>query len=137
MRHILVLFLLSLSYAHDLQHSLKMEGGCAVLSFYFPDGKPFSYESYEVYREGERVPFQNGRSDSLGRVVFCPDREGRWTVRIFSEDGHGAEVSLELGRGSVKDTGSLFERYEKVFVGVGILLGVFGLLELFVRRWRR
>jgi nickel transport protein len=113
-----------------------MEGSCAVLSFYFPDEKPFSYESYEVLREGERVPFQSGRSDALGRVVFCPDRRGLWTVRVFSEDGHGAEVRLRFDGSSLKDKRSIFERYEKVFVGVALIFGIFGLLELFVRRWR-
>ncbi|GBC88229.1 hypothetical protein HRbin13_00349 [bacterium HR13] len=130
----LLLLLLSLSFAHDLQHSLSKEGNCVVLSFYFPDNTKFSYEKYEVYREGEKLPFQVGRTDALGRVVFCPDKRGEWTVRTTSEDGHGAIVKVKVDKASVKTESSPFERYQKVFVGMGIVLGIFGVLELYIRR---
>jgi nickel transport protein len=131
--------LISFCFAHDLQHSLSKEGKCVVLSFYFPDGTKFSYEKYEVYREGERLPFQVGRTDALGRVVFCPDKKGSWTVKTTSEDGHGALVEVKVENTSLEAKGSFFERYQKVFVGGGIILGLFGLLELYIRRisWLR
>lgn len=135
----LLTLLISLCFAHDLQHSLSKEGKCVVLSFYFPDGTKFSYEKYEVYREGEKLPFQVGRTDALGRVIFCPDRKGSWAVKTASEDGHGAVVEVKVENASVEAKGTLFERYQKVFVGVGIILGLFGILELYIRRvsWLR
>lgn len=70
-----VLLSFALLFAHDLEHTIHREGNCVVVSFFFPDGSKFSYEEYKVYKEGERAPFQIGRTDALGRVVFCP-REG-------------------------------------------------------------
>lgn len=130
----IILLIFSFAYSHDLQHSVSREGACTVLSFYFPDGTKFSYEKYEVYMYGEKLPFQVGRTDALGRVVFCPDKDGRWVVRTQSEDGHGAVVEVDVKGRSVKAEGSLFERYQKVLVGAGLILGTFGILEIFIRR---
>lgn len=134
---ILLVLVITLAFAHELQHTVHREGRCLVVSFFFPDNTKFSYEKYEVYKDGERFPFQVGRTDALGRVVFCPAWSGIWKVKTISEDGHGAEVSISFEGESVEERGkNLFERYEKVFVGVGILLGIFGFFELFIRRLR-
>ncbi|MFN3814232.1 MAG: hypothetical protein ACK4SM_06390, partial [Aquificaceae bacterium] len=62
---------------------------------------------------------------------------GLWKVRTMSEDGHGSEVGVYFKGKSVEEKSkNLFERYEKVMVGVGIILGIFGFLKLFIRRWK-
>ncbi len=133
-----ILLVIMLAFAHELQHSVHREGKCLTVSFFFPDNTKFSYEKYEVYKDGEKLPFQVGRTDALGRVVFCPGSSGVWKVKTMSEDGHGSEVSIDFEGGLVEERGkNLFERYEKVFIGVGILLGIFGFFELFIRRLRR
>lgn len=128
----LLFFLTGSTFAHDLQHSVKKVGDTIVVSFYFPDGTKFSYENFEIYRDGEKVPFQVGRTDALGRVVFIPDKEGNWIVKVFSEDGHGSNVKVFVEKaGYISTEESMFKRYEKVFVGVGLILGVFGFISIF------
>jgi nickel transport protein len=120
--------------AHDLQHSID-EAAAVYVRFFFSDGNEFDFESYEVYRGGEEVPFQVGRTDARGRLVFLPDRAGAWRIVVFSEDGHGADLSLTTGaRGGVeKADESLLERYPRIVVGVSIIFGIFGVIALFAQ----
>jgi len=124
--------------AHDLQHSVA-EGEAVSVKLFFADGKEFSFESYEVYRAGDEIPFQVGRTDIEGRVVFIPDRPGTWRLKVFSEDGHGADLSFTAGGESgVRDANEPFlERHLRIVVGVSVIFGVFGLVDLFLRRGRR
>jgi nickel transport protein len=120
--------------AHDLQYSID-EGAAVYVKFFFADGNEFDFESYEVYRGGEEVPFQVGRTDARGRLVFLPDRAGPWRIKVFSEDGHGADFSLSTdARGGVEKAGeSLLERYPRIVVGVSIIFGIFGVIALFAQ----
>jgi nickel transport protein len=120
--------------AHDLQHSID-EAAAVYVEFFFADGNEFDFESYEVYRGGEEVPFQVGRTDARGRLVFLPDRAGAWRIVVFSEDGHGADFSLSTGAqgGVEKSSGPLFERHLRIIVGVSIIFGIFGVIALFTR----
>jgi nickel transport protein len=120
---------------HDLRHSIE-EGAAVTVKLFFADGNEFSFESYEVYRAREEIPFQVGRTDALGRVVFLPDRAGTWRVRAFSEDGHGADISLTTGaQGAIESADrSLFDSHARLVVGVSIIFGIFGLVNLFARR---
>jgi nickel transport protein len=132
---LLFLWLPERAAGHDLQHSIE-EGSAVTVKLFFADGNEFSFESYEVYRAGEEIPFQVGRTDALGRLVFLPDRAGTWRIKAFSEDGHGAELSLTTGpQGAIESAErSLFERHTRFVVGVSVIFGIFGLVSLFVRR---
>lgn len=131
----LLLLLSTHAAAHDLRHTVTQEGAIVVELFY-PDKTPFSYEGYEIYRPGDDVPFQVGRSDALGRIVFMPDRAGAWKLKAFAEDGHGAEFTVtSKGAGKLSDADKpLVERYARVFAGLGLIMGVFGIWSLFRRR---
>ncbi|MEW6655324.1 MAG: hypothetical protein AB1353_00415 [Aquificota bacterium] len=129
-----VLLSFALLFAHDLEHTIRREGNCVVVSFFFPDGGKFSYEEYKVYKEGERAPFQIGRTDALGRVVFCPREGGLWTVITYSEDGHGAQVKISFEEKGLKEEKNLLERYGRVLAGLGWLLGMFGLWKVYLKR---
>lgn len=124
--------------AHDLQHSIG-EGAAVSVKFFFADGNAFSFESYELYRAGDEIPFQVGRTDTQGRVVFIPDRPGTWRLKVFSEDGHGTDLSFTTGgEGGVQDAGRPFlERHLRIVVGVSLIFGVFGLVDLFARSRKR
>jgi nickel transport protein len=124
--------------AHDLQHQIT-DAEAVSVRFFFADGNDFSFESYEIYRAGEEIPFQVGRTDLEGRVVFLPDRAGTWRIKVFSEDGHGADFSFTTGpRGGVHDAGQPFlERHLRIVVGVSLIFGCFGLLSLLMRRGER
>lgn len=121
--------------AHDLQHRTG-EAAAVCVELFFADGNEFDFESYEIYRGGEEVPFQVGRTDALGRLVFLPDRAGVWRIKAFSEDGHGADFSLTAdASGAVERAGeSPIGRYQRIVVGVSVIFGIFGVVALLARR---
>jgi nickel transport protein len=134
---LLCLWLPGRGVAHDLQHHIE-EDSAVTVKLSYADGSEFSFESYEVYRAGEKVPFQVGRTDAHGRLAFLPDRAGTWRVKVFSEDGHGADISLSTGaQGGIESADRpLFERHSRLVVGISIIFGIFGLVNLFARRRR-
>lgn len=131
----LLLALAATSEAHDLQYTTT-SATALVVTLGYPDGSPFSYEQFEVYPLGQEVPFQVGRTDAQGRLAFLPPGPGRYQVRAMSQDGHGQvfEVEADAAGLLVAADRPLYERYQRLFVGLGVLLGLFGLLMLFYRR---
>lgn len=124
--------------AHGLEHSVS-RGAAVVIEISEEEGTPFAFESYEIYREGEEAPVQVGQTDHRGRIAFLPDRAGRWRVKAFSEDGHGLDFTLETDeRQALREEGKpLYERYQRIAVGLAVILGIFGLLMLAYRRRSR
>ncbi len=120
-------------YGHDLQNTIKSQNA-VVIYLYFPDGTKFSYESFEIYRPNEKIPFQVGRTDALGRVIFIPDKKGKWFVKAFSEDGHGVNLYVDINNENFSDLREerpIYQRYLKVFIGIGIIFGIFGIISIF------
>jgi nickel transport protein len=138
-RHLAVLalcaWLPAQALAHDLQHRID-EGEAVFVRFFFPDGSDFSFESYEVYRAGDELPFQVGRTDEKGRVAFLPDRAGTWRVKAFSKDGHGADLSFSTAvGGGVRDPDRpLLDRHLRIVVGVSVIFGLFGLVSFLMHK---
>lgn len=134
----LILFILfsNVLFCHEVNYSINQKN-CYVIEVSYGDGTKFSYESYEIYKPGdEEKPFQVGRTDEGGRICFLPDREGKWKIKAFTEDGHGVNFSVEIRKGvniSVKKI-DFFERFSKPVFGVGVLLIVFSILNIFLRR---
>jgi len=129
--------------SHEVHHEVR-SGEATIVSFTEGRGTPFAGEPYEVYRPGEESPFQTGRTDLLGRVVFTPDRRGDWRVRAFSEDGHGADLVVSAGPGNGTASGgngspgtAWEDRSSRIVLGLGILLGAFGLVSIMQRGRRR
>jgi len=120
--------------AHDLQHT-AVPAQALVIQMHYADGSPFAFESFEVYRDGEKVPQQVGRTDKAGRIAFLPDEPATWRVKAFSEDGHGLDIQVEGGAyGTVEAADRpVFDRFTRIVVGVAVILGLFGILALFYR----
>lgn len=96
MRIVLTLFLLLINLsAHNLQHKVWHEEA-TILEFSFASNDDFSYESYEIYAPNREAPYQVGRTDAHSRVLFLPDSKGLWKIKVFSEDGHGKIVEVEV-----------------------------------------
>lgn len=129
------LFAASPVHAHDLQHSVDAAPAVVIKLFYM-DKHPFAFEAYEIYREGEKLPYQVGRTDNQGRIAFLPDRAGAWRVKAFSGDGHGLDFKLETDAAAVPANTDkpVYERYGRIAVGVALILGLFGLLSLYASR---
>ena len=121
--------------AHDLQHT-AVPAQALVIQMHYADGSPFAFEAYEVYRDGEKVPQQVGRTDKTGRIAFLPDGPATWRVKAFSEDGHGLDIRVESGAGGTVEAADrpIFDRFARIFVGVAVILALFATLKLFYRR---
>jgi nickel transport protein len=131
----LLAFLATPTHAHDLQYTTS-SAQAVVLRLTYTDARPFAFEGYEVYRQGDKLPYQVGRTDGQGRVAFLPDRAGAWRVKVFSEDGHGQEVTLSTAAAAQVTTTDkpVFERYGRIVAGVALILGLFGFISLYLRR---
>ena len=132
---LLVISLASQISAHGLHHTVSQDNA-VVITIVYGNETSFAFEQYELFRPGETIPFQTGRTDILGRVVFLPDMNGTWRFRAFSEDGHGLDISIDVdeqGVASKKDR-SLIQRYQRILIGVAVILGIFGLIAVFLRK---
>ena len=119
--------------AHSLSHSAQ-PGSAIIVELRYADGSPFSYESAEVYRPAETVPFLAGRTDANGRLAFVPDRSGDWRVRAFSEDGHGGDFTVAAapdGASSAPSAG--LGTIAGIVLGLAVIFGIFGIWSLFIR----
>ncbi len=81
--------------AHEIDYVVH-EGASRTVEVKTADGRPFAFESSEIFGPGDRTPHQVGRTDKHGRVSFVPDRIGEWTVKVFSEDGHGLTATIQV-----------------------------------------
>lgn len=123
-------------HAHALNHSVQ-PGSAVIVELRYGDGSPFSYESAEVYRPGEAVPFLAGRTDANGRLAFVPDKAGDWRIRAFSEDGHGGDFTAAAApEGGLSAPSAEPGTVGGLAVGLSVIFGVFGIWSLFVRRKR-
>jgi len=123
--------------AHDLQYTVG-GGQASVISLFYVDNTPFSFESYEITREGEKIPFQVGRTDARGRIAFLPDGAATWQIKAISEDGHGLEFKFSTDAAAllVGADKPVVDRYSRIAVGVAVILGMFGFLSLYIKRKR-
>lgn len=120
--------------AHDLRHEVS-PGQAVVIRLSYADDSPFAFEAYEIYPQGEELPVQVGRTDARGRIAFLPERAGAWRIKAFSEDGHGLDFTLTTdSAGLVASDQPLYERHARIAVGVGLILGLFGFLSLYLKR---
>ncbi len=131
------LLLASGAEAHSVEYQVENRGVSARF-FFLPD-EPASYSSYEIFGPGDTIPHQKGRTDKNGVVSFLPDRPGPWTIKVVAESehgGHAASPVIQVGAGLLVDSFSkpLVATHSKLFVGIGVLLGAFGLWALWTAR---
>ena len=130
----LVFFFTGMLSAHNLKHTLSWEESVTIALQFVKEGD-FSFQSYEVYAPKTKTPFQVGRSDLYGRVVFLPDRSGKWRVKIFSQDGHGKIIEVDIdksknGQKIVQNTSIL----PRLLWGFLLLFSVFGVIYFTKRK---
>ncbi len=124
-----------MGWCHDLQYTVTA-GQAVVVKLFYADATAFSFEGYEITPEGESLPVQVGRTDAQGRIAFLPPRAGRWRVKAVSEDGHGLDFTLSTDA-AANVAGAdkpFYERHGRIVVGVALILGLFGFLQLFIKR---
>jgi nickel transport protein len=121
--------------AHDLQYTVA-GGQAVVIRLFYVDNTPFTFEGYEIYRAGEKLPYQVGRTDNQGRIAFLPDKAAEWRIKAISEDGHGLDFKLTTDAAAQLSGAEkpAYERYGRIAVGIAVILGLFGFLSLFMKR---
>lgn len=117
--------------AHDVKWESQRQQSAIVVAIHYGDGTLFTFEKYEVFGPDGK-PFQVGRSDALGRVAFVPDREGEWKVKFVSDDGHGGEAVIPVGKDETATVQklSLYQQFGPAISGAGLILGLTGLYML-------
>lgn len=133
-----LLFAAPQAAAHALLYEV-VEGEAVVVHLHFPGADKPWFEPYEVHAPGLEHPFQTGRVNARGELSFRPDRPGAWRVRVFTEDGHGAVIDIEVDEsGAVAAThgraAHSHHYWLRVLAGLGALILVFGAWILWRRR---
>lgn len=121
--------------AHEIHHRIE-SAGAVVFHLDYADGRPFSYEAYELYADEKDVPAQVGRTDAMGRIVFLPGAARQWRIRAFSADGHGVDLRFEppAVAGQAAAVTADPSRFSLILFGLSLLLGGFGLYQLLLKR---
>lgn len=127
--------------AHELQFQVTA-APAAVIQLRYADGQPFAFEAYALYPGTAEMPAQVGRTDAQGRLVFLPEGKGEWRLKAFAADGHGLDQRLQVAPadGDALPAGTPeagLERFARVILGLSLILGSFGLYQLFICRKRK
>lgn len=124
-----------MAWSHDLQYTVT-QGQAVVVRLHYADDTPFSFEVYEIHPEGDKLPVQVGRTDAQGRIAFLPDKAGRWRIKAISEDGHGLDFTLSTDAAAsvASSEKPVCERYGRILSGVALILGLFGIINLYLKR---
>lgn len=139
-----VLLLLALLSGAAWGHEVRLEISrqeAAVIRLTYADGQPFAFEAYELYVPGREVPEQVGRTDGQGQIVFLPGTRTEWRLKTYSADGHGVDQVLRItgaatDGGPSQAVGGAPPRALLVAAGLGVLFGLFGIFQLFLRKKR-
>jgi len=99
-----------------------------------PPISPISHR-FDPNLAGDKIPHQKGRTDKNGVVSFLPDRQGKWLRKVSGESEHGihgAQVKVQVNKSLLMESFKkpLVAIYTKLFVGLGFIMGIFGLWAL-------
>ena len=133
------ILLLAIFCAQASAHEVKVEiakQDAAVVRLSYADGNPFAYEAYEIYPPGKDIPEQVGRTNAQGQIVFLPGAQTEWRIKAYTADGHGIDQKVHVAAGgSAVATGSAeLPRLLVLLAGLGVVFGLFGVVQLFFRR---
>lgn len=131
------LLLAQVASAHEIHHAIETTSAVAVHLTY-ADGKPFAFEAYEAYPDGKDIPAQVGRTDEQGRALFVPGEVKKWHFKAFSADGHGVDIQFDAPSMAMTASGIASgegpNRASLLLFGLSVLLSVFGIYQLWLRR---
>lgn len=133
----LLLMINSWAEAHSIHYQVENKG-ISVRIFYSPD-EPASYSEYEIFGPGDKILYQKGRTDKNGVVSFLPDRPGKWLIKVSGESDHGfhgVQIEVKVNESLLMESFKkpLVAVHTKLLVGIGLILGIFGLWALLKRR---
>ncbi len=80
-------------WGHGVDGYVSPEQGYLIAAMY-DDGEPMSYAAVEIKTSDSDLPFQKGRTDRNGLMMFKPDKPGLWQVEVT--DGMGHRLALDV-----------------------------------------
>ncbi len=117
--------------AHAVLHTVDHRTAVVVTATW-PDGAPLSFERCRVTPPDTTAPLLAARTDRHGRVVFVPDRPGDWRVQVWTDDGHGLDITVPVTAALVPETAGRAagpSRLLRVLAGAAIVLAAGYLLR--------
>lgn len=124
--------------AHGVQTDIERASAVSVRFTLGGEGA-LADARYRVLAPGSDAPFQRGRSDATGRVVFRPDRAGPWRVHLSTANGHGGRRVIRVADPStaadqVAQAPSGASWLLRLGAGAGYLIGLAGVFVLWRQR---
>lgn len=132
-----ILFALS-AWAHGVEGTVSRATGYLITARY-DDGEAMSYAKVEITAPDADLPFQIGRTDRNGSMMFQPDSPGNWQVVITDGMGHRKSLDKDVSEGfgdgvrtsdtlsANEGTGRLIShRALSIVAGISIIFGLFG-----------
>ena len=126
----------SVAWSNEVQLEASPQGA-SVVRLTYADGQPFAFEAYELYVPGKDLPEQVGRTDTRGQLVFLPGAQMEWRLKAYSADGHGVDrVFTVMAGATAGGTPAMAELSRPLLLasGLGFVFGLFGILQLFLRK---
>jgi nickel transport protein len=115
---------------------LVEKGEGLLVSAGYDDGEPMSYAEFKILGPDSDIPFQKGRTDRNGRLMFRPDKKGLWQIIVSDGMGHRLALKREIFnvKGDIqaatpdKKGTPKTDRFQGIIMGVSIILGLFGIV---------
>ena len=123
------------TFAHKVNIFAWVENGTINTESYFPDGKVVQNGSISVFDSNENL-LLTGKTDSEGMFSFPVPKGDDLTIILDASMGHRATFTItqeELGESTTSTSLKREQREDsasigKVFVGIGCILGLMGLI---------
>ncbi len=117
-------------FAHGANYTIA-QTKAMVIRVEYDDGEPMSYAQVKIFSpDDQKIEYQNGRTDKMGRFAFLPITGGEWKITVSDGMGHGvtAKISPENksdNNVSVQSIG--LKKWQKVIMALSIVWGFIGL----------
>ncbi len=113
-----------------ISHGVDFEffKGAKGIRFFYEDGTPISFGEYKIYSPDKKV-FSEGYLDKKGRVLFMPDKTGKWKIEVRDGLGHGIEKEIEIKDLEKEEfiRESKIPLYFKILLVISIIFGFTGI----------
>lgn len=111
-------------------HGVDFEffGNAKGIRFFYEDGTPMAFADYRIYSPDGKI-FSQGMLDKYGRILFLPDKPGKWKIEVDDGMGHGTIKEIEI---SDLENPEIFKKfsipiYFKLLLGISIIAGLTGI----------
>ncbi len=124
--HINILFtLILISHGVDFEFFENAKG----IRFFYEDGTPISFADYKIYSPDGKI-FSEGILDKNGRVLFFPDKIGKWKIEVDDGMGHGIIKEFEIKNLEKEEfiRSSKIPIYFKILFGISIIFNFTGII---------